>query len=361
MSTDITLQFVGSPGFTQWLHQARVSIALTSYRSGKLFLIGLQSDGRMSIFERTFARCMGLWAAGNTLWVASLFEIWRFENIVPPGQLHQGYDRCYVPQLGYVTGDLNVHDIAIDRDDRIVFVNTLFNCLAVASPTHSFSPLWKPPFIERWVAEDHCHVNGMAMQEGVPRYVSMFAQTDEHQGWRKHRVDGGCVYDLHNGRFVVEGLSMPHSPRLYRDRLWLLQSGTGEFGYVDLQRKKFEPVVFCPGYVRGLAFAGDYAIVGTSKGREQEMFDELPLAKRLAERGEDVRCGLSIVDLRTGEIAHSLWIEGAVTQMYDVAVLPGVTRPMAIGFKTEEIQRMISIGPACESARLSERTGASPR
>lgn len=346
MSTDAAppLEILGSPGLPSWLAKERVSLAFTSYRSGKVFLVGLQPDGRLSIFERTFARCMGMWTDGQTLWVASLFEIWRFENMLPPGRRHQGYDRCYAPQVGYVTGDLNVHDIAVDRRGRLIFVNTMFNCLAAVSDTHSFAPLWKPPFIASLVAEDHCHLNGMALEDGTPRYASMFARIDEPQGWRRHRLNGGCVIDLHTNQFVVEGLAMPHSPRLYRGRLWLLHSGVGYFGYVDRERKTFVPVTFCPGYVRGLAFTGDYAVVGVSKGREQNMFEELPLHANLRVLDREPHCGLAIVDLRTGDIVHTLWIEGVVTQLYDVVVLPGVVRPMALGFKTEEIQHMVSLG-----------------
>ncbi len=343
-STDAAkLDFLASPGLTEWLMQQNVSLAFTSYRSGKLFLVGLKPDARLSVFERTFSRCMGLWTDAQTLWLASLYEIWKFENIVPAGQQHAGYDRCYLPKLGYVTGDLNVHDVVPDATGRPVFVNTLFNCLATVSDTHSFEPIWQPPFIQKLIAEDHCHLNGLAMVDGQPRYVSMFAKVHQPDGWRQQRLTGGSVIDLQTNECVVEGLAMPHSPRVYRDRLWLLNSGTGYFGYIDTSKREFVPITFCPGYVRGLSFIGDYAVVGTSKGREENMFQELPLHHELERRHEPVRCGLSIIDLRTGQLVHFLWIEGVVTQLYDVAVLPGVTRPMAIGFKTDEIQRLISL------------------
>ncbi|MEZ6091589.1 MAG: TIGR03032 family protein [Pirellulaceae bacterium] len=337
------LRFVASEGFCDWLASLQISLALTSYRSGKIFLVGLKPGRKLSIFERTFARCMGMWSDGQTIWIATLYELWRFENFLRRGQTHEDYDACYVPVEGRVTGDLNVHDVAVDHDGRLIFVNTLFNCLASVSERHSFRPLWRPPFIKHLVAEDHCHLNGMAMEDGRPRFASMFATVDENQGWREHRLSGGCVIDVTSGQYVVEGLSMPHSPRLYRGRLWLLHSGTGYFGYVDVKMREFIPLTFCPGYVRGLAFIGDYAIIGTSKGREENMFQELPLHRSLKERNQDVCCGLSIIDLRTSKLVHCLWIEGPVTQMYDVAVLPGIVRPMALGFKTDEIQRMVSI------------------
>ena len=153
---------------------------------------------------------------GQTLWMSSLFQLWRFENALEPGQTADGYDRLYVPQIGYTTGDIDVHDVAVDSNGRVVFVNTLFGCLSTKSDTHSFRPLWKPPFISRLAAEDRCHLNGMAMKDGRPKWVSAVSQSDVNDGWRDRRRDGGCIIDVETNEIVVEGLSMPHSPRWYR-------------------------------------------------------------------------------------------------------------------------------------------------
>src|SRR5262249_46557229 len=155
-----------------WLAEINASLAFTTYQTGKLFLIGLRPDGRISIFERTFNRCMGLHATGQTLYMSSLYQLWRFENSLAPGVLHEGYDRLYIPQVGYTTGDIDIHDIAIDEAGRIVFVSTLFGCLGTVSEQHSFVPLWQPPFLSRLAAEDRCHMNGLAMESGRPRYVT---------------------------------------------------------------------------------------------------------------------------------------------------------------------------------------------
>jgi len=84
---------------------------------------------------------MGLVAADRVLWMSSLYQLWRFQDALEPGALHNGYDRLYVPQVGYITGDLDIHDIAIVPDGRPVFVNTLFSCLATVSDAASFVPL----------------------------------------------------------------------------------------------------------------------------------------------------------------------------------------------------------------------------
>ena len=98
------LELTASRQFTSWLAEQRVSLAFTTYQTGKLFLIGLQPNGRLSIFERTFNRCMGMWSNGQTIWMSSLFQLWRFENVLDAGQAANGYDRVYVPQVGYTTG-----------------------------------------------------------------------------------------------------------------------------------------------------------------------------------------------------------------------------------------------------------------
>jgi uncharacterized protein (TIGR03032 family) len=340
-----SLEISASRQFTAWLAETGASLAFSTYQIGKLFFIGLRPDGELSVFERSFNRCMGLHACGNSLYLGSLYQIWRFENLLEPGQSHNGFDRLYLPQVGYTTGDVDAHDLGLGRDGRLVFANTLFSCLAQVSEAHSFVPVWKPPFISKLAAEDRCHLNGLAMRDGVPAYVTAVSRSDAADGWRDRRQDGGVVVDVARSEVVLSGLSMPHSPRWHGGKLWLLNSGTGEFGYADLQAGRFEPVCFCPGYLRGLDFIGDFALAGISKPRHNKTFSGLALDGRLQARDVAPRCGVQVIDLRTGDTVHWLRLEGMVEELYDVAVLPGVRRPMALGFKTDEIRRVLSVGP----------------
>ena len=132
----------------------------------------------------------------------------------------------------------------------------MFGCLATLSQRASFQPLWRPPFLSALVPEDRCHLNGLAMRDGRAAFVTVVSRSDVADGWRDKRRDGGCVLDVASGEAVCTGLSMPHSPRWYRDRLWVLNSGTGELGSVDLASGRFEPIAFCPGYLRGLVVPG---------------------------------------------------------------------------------------------------------
>lgn len=346
-STQPAIEFNASRQFAAWLAEQCVSLAFTTYQVGKTFWIGLKPDGRLEIFNRTFNRSMGLWTSPQTIYLSTLYQLWRFENVLEPGQQHDDYDRVFVPQVAWTTGDVDIHDISVGQAGEPVFVNTLFSCTATVSERHSFLPLWRPSFISKLAAEDRCHLNGVAMLDSEPRYVTSVSTSDVADGWRDKRINGGVVIDVASNEVVLGGLSMPHSPRLYRDRLWLLDSGNGYFGYVDLQRGHFEKVAFCPGYGRGLAFIGDFALIGLSRPRdENDTFAGLALGQALKNKQSRARCGVQVVDLRTGDAVHWLHLEGIVEELYDVGVMPGVRRPMAIGLQTDEIRRVLNVGPA---------------
>ncbi len=343
-STKPQLEITASRQFVPWLYEQNLSLVFTTYQAGKVFFIGLQPDGKLSVFERTLDRCMGLYASGNSLYISTLYQLWRFENTLAPGEIHDNHDAIYLPQVGYITGDLDIHDIVVNDQQQIVFANTLFSCVATVSETHSFVPVWQPPFISKLAAEDRCHLNGLATKDGKPKYVSVVSKADVNEGWRQQRVGGGCIIDIDSNDTVLSGLSMPHSPRWYRDKLWVLNSGTGEFGYADLDTGKFQSIAFCPGYQRGLAFHHNFAIVGISESRHTKTLSGLPLDDKLAAKDATARCGLLVIDLKTGDIVHSLNIQGVVNELYDIATLPQIRCPMAIGFRSDEIRRVITIG-----------------
>lgn len=344
--SDDKFALTSSRNFVDWLGQTGSSLAFTTYQAGKLFVLGVKPDGSLSIFERTFARSMGLAvsADGRSLALATQYQIHRFDNVLPAGSVSaDGFDAVYAPHAGWVTGDLDAHDVGFGTDGRPLFANTLFSCLAAVSDSHSFTPVWKPAFISRLAAEDRCHLNGLALENGSPRYVTAVSRSDVAAGWRDRRTDGGIVIEVASQEIVADGLSMPHSPRFRDGCLWLLNSGAGELGFIDLPSGRFEPVAFCPGYARGLTFIGKYAIVGLSLARDNKTFAGLPLDEALQVRDAEPRCGLAIFDLDTGDLVNWVRIEGVVRELYDVAVLPGVRRPSLIGFKSEEIRYVISI------------------
>lgn len=330
--------------FMPWLREQQISLGVTTYQTNRLFLIGVKPDGRLSTFERTFDRPMGLHASPERLVMSTRTQIWQLDNALEGDQKHKDiYDRLYIPRKSHTTGELDTHDVTIDKNGDILFINTRFSCIAKLSDKHSFEPVWKPPFISKLVPQDNCHLNGLAMQDGEPAYVTAVSRSDVPNGWRDRRENGGIVVDVKTNEIIAEGLSMPHSPRLYRDKLWILNSGTGDFGYVDREAKKFVPLTFCPGFMRGLAFHDKYAIVGLSGPRRDKTFGGLMLEERLKEKDADPKCGLMVIDLDSGDIVHWFRFDGGlVTELFDVQVIPQVLCPTSLGFKTTEINRIIS-------------------
>jgi protein O-GlcNAc transferase len=335
------LVLTASPHFADWLLEQQISFSFTTYQTNRLFCGGVNGAGRLALHERLFDKPMGLFAQGDRLYMSSRYQLWQFDNLLSAGVTRQGCDRLYIPKTAYTTGDLNVHDVVLDGNGALLFVNTDFSCLAQLSPDYSFEPIWQPPFISKLVAEDRCHLNGLALRDGQPAYVTVCSSTDTAAGWRDHRVKGGAAIDVQTDEIVAAGLSMPHSPRWYQGKLWLLNSGTGELGHIDLPTGQFRPLTFCPGFVRGLAFWQNFALVGLSQLRAKP-FSGLALEARLTAAGQTAQCGLMVVDLNTGQAIHWLQLEGVVEELFDVVVLPGVRQPQVLGFQSEDIERLVT-------------------
>lgn len=338
--------FTMSDGFAAFLHAQRIAVAFTACLADELHLLGCTASGQLSVDVQTFRKPMGLCARGGTLWLTTLSHLYRLENILLPGQLLDAmYSHCYVPRTGHFTGTIDCHDIGLTAAGEPLFVATRYNCLAATSPVHSFRPVWRPKFISELVAEDRCHLNGLAMRDGAPAYVTACAATDRYGGWRDHLRDGGIVIDLAADAVVCDGLSMPHSPRFHRGRIWLLDSGRGTLGWVDANgsgSRRFRPVASCPGFARGLAFHGPYALVAVSRPRYDD-FAGLDLQHRLRDVGEQAWCGIQVIDTDTGRCLHELRIDGPVREIYDLAVLPDVSCPRSVSSLDDDALGLITV------------------
>ncbi len=331
-----------SRGLAGWLGQNRLSLAITSYQTGRIYLVGSDQQGRVSFFERIFERAMGVVGNAQRIYLGGLYQLWRFENVLRPNEvIHGQFDKCYVPRNAQTIGDLDIHELGIRKDGRVVFVNTKYSCLAELSPTHSFKAIWKPKFISKLAPEDRCHLNGLAMVDGEPKYVTAVCKSDSVDGWRERRRDGGVVIDVQTDEIVCEGLSMPHSPRWHNGRLWLLNAGTGQLGWVDFEKKAFVPHAFVPGFARGLSIIGNVAAVGLSKPRNQR-FEGLQLDEELKKRDAEPWCGVQIVSLANGDVTNWIRFDGDITEIFDISFLPNVKHPMMIGLRTNEIRDLIT-------------------
>ena len=355
-----------TPGLATWLEGVNSALVFSTYRANRLIFVGRSIaentvDQKIMLHERLFDRPMGLYVAGESIWVATRCQIWRLDNLLTPGLFHEGGDRLYVPAASFITGDINTHELVVGGDGLPVFVNTAFSCLATVGIGCSFAPIWKPAFISKLCGDDRCHLNGIGLLDGLPTWASACGDSDGASSWRTNRRSGGVLLHIPSGDVVASGLSMPHSPRWYQGKLWLLQSGTGELGWID--DGKFQAVCALPGFARGLAFAGGCAVVGISKIRSAH-FSGLAVEERLIADGmPEGLCGLRVIDLASGEILHKIDLPDPIDELFDVAVIAGVRQPRALGLQGEEIECLVKLPetaglvhlrPLAPSAGLSE-------
>lgn len=322
-----------SDGLVSFLERRGIAIAFTSPQSGTLFMLGRSADHRLNVHEGDFRQATGLHWTDGTLLLAASGHVHRLEHTLDGGQRAQDeYSHCFVPRMSHKVGALDVHDVGVDRQGDVVLVNTRDNCLATVSRRHDVTPIWFPPFMAGALRGDRCHLNGLAMVDGAPAYVTAASRSTSIDGWRDERAVGGIVMDVERNAIVCDGLSMPHSPHVHAGKLWLLNSGAGELGFVESVTPlhgNFVPVARCPGYARGLAFHGDFAIVGLSRPRYDD-FAGFELERRFSDARAEAWCGIQIIEIRTGTCVEWFRIERQVDEIYAVAVLPNVPCPKSV-------------------------------
>jgi len=342
------LRSVHTSNLPQLFEQGQFSLLVTTYQAGKLVL--LRNDkGVLNTHFRNFHKPMGLAVAGGKLAIGCSIDIWEFHNVPAvckkldeldenkTGKNKEGsftHDACFLPRRSHTTGDVQIHEMAW-VEDELWFVNTAFSCLATRSDINSFEPRWRPPFITELVPGDSCHLNGLAMRDGRIRYVTALGETNTPGGWRENKRDGGILIDVDANEIIARGLSMPHSPRWYRDQLWVLESGNGGIGTVDLATGKYQEIAQLPGFTRGMSFLGPLAFIGLSQVRESAVFSGIPLVERLEER----TCGIWVVNIETGQTVAFCRFEDAVQEIFAVDLLLGCLFPDLINHDAELIGR----------------------
>jgi len=335
------LRSVHTSNFSAILQELGISVLVTTYQAGKLVMLRPDGD-RLNTHFRGFTKPMGLAVDGDRLAIGTSVEIWEYHNApavarqLEPAGTH---DACFLPRSSVCTGDIQIHEMAwaearsgesgigTQQEPELWFVNTRFSCLCTRSNVHSFVPRWKAPFISALAPEDRCHLNGLCVVAGRPAFVTALGASDTPGGWRDNKKSGGVVLEISSGEMVASGLSMPHSPRWYDGRLWVLESGSGGFGWIDPATGKYEAVTELPGFTRGLDFCGPLAFIGLSQVRESAIFSGIAIAERpLAERS----CGVWVVNIQTGKIIAYVKFEDAVQEIFALTVLPGIQHPDVI-------------------------------
>ncbi|MCB0907899.1 MAG: TIGR03032 family protein [Nocardioidaceae bacterium] len=321
--------FQHSADFASLLEAADCSLLISTYQAGQLVAVGT-ADGKPTFSFRGFDRAMGVAVGADRLAVAGKSQVWWLRDhaeLAPSIEPAGRFDRCWVPRSSSVTGAIHCHEIAwgtgADGAPELWLVNTLFSCLASLDPRFSFVPRWRPPYISALAAQDRCHLNGLAMRDGAPAFVTVMSATDEPGGWRRARNDSGAVLDVATGEAVTTGLAMPHSPRWYDGALWVLNSGLGRLERVDPATGQRVGIAAVPGYARGLAFHGGLAFVGLSRIRETAIFGGAPIAAH----HDELKCGVGVIEVASGTTVATLEFTSGVEEIFDVQVVPGARCP----------------------------------
>lgn len=326
---------------TQLLHQGKFSLAISTYQAGKMIFVSAPSPDRLVQLPRTFSAPMGIAVNGKTMSIACKNEIVHLvntpglakANIEQPGK----YDTMFVPRSMYMTGPMSIHDMAY-TSKGLMAVNTAFSCLCMFDGINSFTPVWKPSFISDLKHEDRCHLNGIAVEKGTPKYVTSLGSTNTEQGWRQNKMNGGLLMDLSSGEIILDGLSMPHSPRLVNGRLLVLNSAQGELIEVNTGSGTYKVLLKTGAFLRGMSQFGDYLFIGSSKLRHNtEAFRGLPIA-------DSSFAGLIVVKISEMKEIARLEYMNSVDEIYDVKVIPNAIRPGILNYPQTEKPLPISSG-----------------
>lgn len=326
-----------TPQIPELLLRLNCSIAISTYQAGKLIFLSPKDENSLIQLPRTFAKPMGIAEdrEKDKIALACKDEIVVFSNSKELAAHYpkspDKYDALYMPRVTYHTGALDIHDLRFGKDHNLFAVNTLFSCIIEINDDFNFKPYWTPPFIDKLVSEDRCHLNGMALKNGTPKYATAFNQGNCFHSWRDNITKTGVVFELETNEVVAENLAMPHSPRLFNEELYVLLSATGELIKIDIKSGKYDVIVKIEGFVRGMSLHKDYLFVGLSKLRKNSStFGKLDFAEKANQSG------IMIIHLPTGSIAGKITYLSSMDEIYDVHILPDKIRPNILNTITQD-------------------------
>jgi uncharacterized protein (TIGR03032 family) len=340
-----SLNATPSAGFSAWLAGTGATLVVTT--GDRLLTIGAvdperPGDDDLVVGEHAADLAVGLTTDGpSTLHLATTWQLHRLEDALAGAAGPGGEDRLLVDQVSRTTGFVGVYDMAVDARGRLLFTNTLCNCVATPAERVHFSTVATPPFISSYVAEERCHLTGLALDEhGELAYLTCAAATDEAGGWRAAVADGGVVVDVHGDRVLATGLSLPCSPRVHEGRLYVANAGTGELLRIDRETGAADVVVTVPGLARGLTFVGGRAVLGCSVPPSEGAYEPLPIARH---RPDVPRHGLAVVDLERGLVEHTVTLEAGSGDVHAVVALTDARR-VGVQLQVSDREGWFSIG-----------------
>ena len=335
-----------TPSLPELLHQLNASIAITTYQAGKLVFISPKGTEDLVSLPRTFLKPMGFDVNEQSAVIATQDEVITFENSKELATHYPNkpntYDALYTPRVTFHTGAVDLHDITFGINQQggktIWAINTSFSCLCEFDGVSNFLPQWKPPFITELVSEDRCHLNGLIVEEGVPKYVTALGTTNTAQGWRENITEGGILMNIRTNEVILDELPMPHSPILHKEEIYFLLSATGHLVKVNLETKELSIIADTKGFCRGLDIIGDFAFVGMSKLRKNSStFAKLPFAEKADS------AGIKVYHIPTKAFVGEIIYKSSVDEIYEVKMIPNSLRPNILNTTNDIYKNALAI------------------
>lgn len=320
--------FSYTPALPAILYEKKCSLAITTYQAGKLILVSSINGKNIRLYGKNLPRPMGIAVDGHKLAIAGKYAVEVFANSrglavkFPENPRH--FDSMYFPTATYHTGFTDMHDLAWGNEG-LWAVNTGFSCLALMDEGYHFVPKWQPPFVTELTPEDRCHLNGLAMMDGKPAFVTLLGESNTREGWRGTHHEKGLIMDVRTNEKILENLAMPHSPRVHAGSLYFLLSAVGKVMKYDLQTKELTEFCDTNSFIRGLDVYEGMLFVGTSTIRQSSRnFADMPVSKA------QPLAGVKIIELGTGAELAQMSFSDKVHETFDVKVIPGIMRSTVV-------------------------------
>jgi uncharacterized protein (TIGR03032 family) len=341
-----------TPNVPELLWKLQCSLAISTYQAGKVIFLSPLNEEHLVQLPRTFEKPMGIALTNNEekMAVACKEEVIVFANSKELAAAYpkkkNTYDALYFPRCTFHVGQLDIHDLSWG-ETGLYAVNTLFSCIIRIDDQFNFVPYWIPPFITKLTSEDKCHLNGMVMVDGKPKYATAFNHGDSFQSWRDEVASGGILIDVETNEILFSNLRMPHSPRMIGGELYILHSATGELVRLDPVKRTLDVIAVIDGFVRGMAYYKDFLFIGLSRLRQNSStFSKLEIA------GKSRQAGIVIIHLPTASRYGEIWYNASVDEIYDIQVLPDKLRPNIFNTVQAEHKKGLSIPGATYWAEL---------
>lgn len=284
-----------------------LNLAISFYMDHSLAVWNSETE---NLVEVPIQRPMGMGFTDDGLYLGSRYGISWFDRIYYNKEDKWLYRQDLTKYLGFI----DCHELVIFNEQPI-FANTLFSCLASVALTHDFSIFYQPGFIKNIIPEDHSHLNGIALENGLPRYITCFSPNNRpgFKSWKDKPLTG-CVWDLVSDRPVIDNLALPHSPRIIDGDLFVCDSGRGRV----LRRSgdELEAIANLRSFTRGMIATDDYIIVATSKIRENACNPQID--KSLLTEN---KCGIHFCDRHNFKLVESYYFEDK-KEIFDFQLIP---------------------------------------